>query len=192
MKLNLNSRVSEFSTLLLNLVVSNYEKHDYDVETGLDILYSQLFNLRDSNKNLYIVGNGGSAGVAAHAVTDFFNVGKIRAFTLHESSLLTCMANDFGYENATARLLSQVLNPGDFVIVISSSGASENMKRAALNSRAKGAFVLTLSGFSQDNPLRSLGDMNIWLNSNDYGFVEIGHQFVLHNLADRFNEKLKD
>jgi D-sedoheptulose 7-phosphate isomerase len=49
-----------------------------------------------------------------------------------------------------------------------------------------GGRVITLSGFAADNPLRTLGDINIWLNSKNYGLVEIGHQFILHNLSDRF------
>ena len=51
--------------------------------------------------------------------------------------------------------------------------------------RELGGTAITLSGFKSDNPLRSLGDTNIWLDSTDYGMVEIGHQFVLHNVADR-------
>jgi D-sedoheptulose 7-phosphate isomerase len=46
--------------------------------------------------------------------------------------------------------------------------------------------VITLSGFLQDNPLRTQGLLNIWLNATDYGLVEVGHQFILHNVADRF------
>jgi D-sedoheptulose 7-phosphate isomerase len=100
------------------------------------------------------------------------------------------MANDFGYENAFARMLSQLLNQGDMLIVISSSGNSMNMRNAAKIAKEKGAYVITFTGFSADNPLRHLGNTNIWLESDDYGFVEIGHQFILHNIADRFNEKL--
>jgi D-sedoheptulose 7-phosphate isomerase len=100
------------------------------------------------------------------------------------------MANDFGYENAIAIMLGQLLNPDDVVMAISSSGNSMNMRNAATIARNKGAYVVTLTGFSADNPLRNLGDMNIWLNSDDYGFVEVGHQFILHNIADRFNVKL--
>jgi D-sedoheptulose 7-phosphate isomerase len=102
------------------------------------------------------------------------------------------MANDFGYEHAVARMLGQLLNQGDIVIAISSSGNSMNMRNAAMISREKGAFLITLTGFASDNPLRSLGDINFWLDSCDYGFVEVGHQFILHNIADRFNEKLID
>lgn len=47
-----------------------------------------------------------------------------------------------------------------------------------------------MSGFKADNPLRLLGDVNIWLESADYGMAEIGHQFVLHHLADRFRLRI--
>lgn len=192
MNLSIASRVTEFAKIISDTVVT-YEKTNrvpIELERAIEDLYDNLSNIIRSGKSLYIVGNGGSAAVAAHAVTDFFNVAKIRAFSLHESSLLTCMANDFGYENAMSRMLEQLLNPGDMVIAISSSGNSKNMQNATKISRGLGAFTVTLSGFSQSNALRSMGDVNIWLDSIDYGFVEIGHQFILHNLADRFNEKL--
>jgi len=190
MNLDLSLRVEQFSKIIGDAKVTDEKGIPSELADGLSLFRDHLFQAQKNSKNLYIVGNGGSAGVAAHAVTDFFNVAKIRASTLHESSLLTCMANDFGYENAAARMLAQLLNPSDVVIVISSSGKSLNMQNAALVSKKNGAFVVTLSGFSSGNPLSKLGDLNIWLNSNDYGFVEIGHQFILHNIADRFNESL--
>ena len=191
MSLDFSLRVGQFSEVLLATEFRSINStSNIEVENGVLAICQTLLDARNANKNIYIVGNGGSAGVAAHAVTDLFNVAKLKATTLHESSLLTCMANDFGYENAVARMLGQLLNPADIVIVISSSGNSMNMRNAANISRQKGAFVLTLSGFKADNPLRQLGDLNIWLPSTDYGFVEIGHQFILHNIADRFNSSL--
>ncbi len=190
MNLTLQSRIEQFSQVLVSTQITNERQQICEVEAQIKQLQERLAQLKKGQKNLYIVGNGGSASVAAHAVTDFFNVAKIRATTLHESSLLTCMANDFGYENAVARMLGQLLNSGDMVIAISSSGNSLNMRNAATVASQSGAYVVTLTGFSVDNPLRQLGHTNIWLDSGDYGFVEIGHQFILHNIADRFNEKL--
>ncbi len=192
MNLKLQSRIEQFSKILVSTQVTNERQQICELEALINQLQERLVQLRNGQKNLYILGNGGSASVAAHAVTDFFNVAKIRATTLHESSLLTCMANDFGYENAVARMLGQLLNSGDMVIAISSSGNSLNMRNAATVASQSGAYVVTLTGFSADNPLRQLGHTNIWLDSGDYGFVEIGHQFILHNIADRFNEKLID
>jgi D-sedoheptulose 7-phosphate isomerase len=191
MNLVLKSRIEQFSKVLASTQITIEQQQLCDAETHIKQLQERLVQLRKSQKNLYIMGNGGSASVAAHAVTDFFNVAKIRATTLHESSLLTCMANDFGYENAVARMLGQVLNSGDMIIAISSSGNSLNMRNAATVASQCGAYVVTLTGFSPNNPLRYLGQTNIWIDSEDYGFVEIGHQFILHNIADRFNEKFK-
>ena len=188
--LTLQSRIKKFSQIIELIKFTDSQNQDCDLEEGIASLQVRLLQLKTDHQNLYIVGNGGSAAVAAHAVTDFFNVAKIRATTLHESSLLTCMANDFGYENAFAIMLSQLLNQSDVLIVISSSGNSMNMRNAAKIAKDKGAYVITLTGFSSDNPLRNLGDINIWLESDDYGFIEIGHQFILHNIADRFNDRL--
>ena len=191
MALTLLSRVQMFSDVIARSELSDAAGHAIALETGIETLCEKLAAIRTERRNVYIVGNGGSAGVAAHAVTDFFNVAQLRASTLHESSLLTCMANDFGYENAFARMLGQMLDQDDMLIAISSSGNSMNIRNAVSAGKTKGAHVVTLSGFARDNPLRTMGDANFWLDSHDYGFVEIGHQFVLHNLADRFNEKLR-
>ncbi len=184
------TRAVEFANLISRCEVTGQNREPLQLEEGISILCHQLSDLRSKGHSLYVIGNGGSAGVASHAVTDFFNVAKLRATTLHESSLMTCMANDFGYENAYARIVRQMVKPGDTVITISSSGKSMNIRNAATVAADAGGFVVTLSGFAPDNPLRFLGAINIWLDSNDYGFVEIGHQFLLHNIADRFGSGL--
>ena len=183
-------RTNIFSDLLANACVTNKSNDVLGLEPGINLLCEWLVQIGVKGGRLYIVGNGGSAGVAAHAVTDFFNMGKLRATTLHESSLMTCMANDYGYENAFARMLSQLVQTGDIVIVISSSGKSMNIRNAAQQAAQNGSIVITLSGFDEDNPLPLMGELNFWLDSHDYGMVEIGHQFILHNISDRLRDKL--
>lgn len=190
MDLSFNLRLKAFKDVLGGMKVTSLASRPLSSEEGLHDVYEHFAKLKHRDGSLYIIGNGGSAGVAAHAVTDFFNVAKIKAFTLHESSLLTCMTNDFGYESAFARMLDQVLTSQDILIAISSSGNSINIRNAVDVAKKHQSTVITLSGFSKYNPLRQMGDINIWLDSDDYGFVEIGHQFVLHNIADRFNPKL--
>ena len=184
--MSIAARAAQFKDLLESSVVSDKDGIADEIEAGIAAFCDRLAAMRTNGNNLYLVGNGGSAGVAGHAATDFFNVAKLRAVTLHESSLLTCMANDFGYENAFARMLAQMVNPGDVIIAISSSGQSMNIRNAAIQAARNGGMVVTLSGFAQDNPLRSMGEINFWLDSCNYGFVEIGHQFILHNISDRF------
>ena len=188
--MSIAARAALFSDLLKLSHVTNKNKITQDLEHGMATLCDWLTEIREEERRLYIVGNGGSAGVAGHAVTDFFNMAKLKATTLHESSLLTCMANDYGFENAYARMLSQMVQPEDMVIVISSSGQSMNMRNAAKQASDNGGIVVTLSGFDGNNPLRSMGDLNLWLDSDDYGMVEIGHQFILHNVSDRLRDEL--
>lgn len=177
---------AQFGALLGCCEITGKDGTSLGVELGISATLRMLTQMRNNLGSVYVIGNGGSAGVASHAVIDLVNVAKLRAFTLHEPALLTCMANDYGYEQAFARILAQVAKPGDVLIAISSSGNSGNIRNAATQMTDSGGTVITLSGFSGDNPLRSLGDINVWLDSNDYGLVEIGHQFILHNMSDRF------
>ena len=181
----LNARLSELHTVISSTQVTNPSGNRLDAETSIVQVLDLLRDLRRRKGSLYLVGNGGSAAVASHSMTDFLKVARLRAATLHDSSLITCMANDYGYENAFGAILSILAQPGDALIAISSSGKSPNICNAAAKVRELGGSVITLSGFAPDNPLRALGNLNIWLDSRDYGIVEIGHQFVLHNVADR-------
>ena len=188
--MSISTRARMFSDLLAKTSATDRNQSVQELEQGMAALCKWLIQNRDSGSCLYIVGNGGSAAVAAHAVTDFFNMAKLKAVTLHESSLLTCMSNDYGYENAYARMLSQMAQPGDIVIIISSSGRSMNVRNAAQQAIKNGCTVVTLTGFDDNNPLRSMGDLNFWLDSHDYGMVEVGHQFILHNVSDRLRDML--
>lgn len=184
--ISLSASAAEFEALLQRCEISGKNGAALGLEPGISAAMEILAGARERGASIYIVGNGGSASVASHAVVDMVNVAKLRAFTLHDASLLTCMTNDYGYENAFARVLGHVIKPGDTLVAISSSGRSQNIRNAAQVAAENGGAVITLSGFTHDNPLRVMGDVNIWLNSGDYGLVEIGHQFILHNLSDRF------
>lgn len=184
--LSLTVCAAQFAALLDRCEVTGKQSEVLGIEPGIAAVMGVLAQARQHKHSVYVIGNGGSAAVASHTVNDFLNVAKLCAFTLHDSSLLTCMANDYGYENAFARILAQVGKPHDVLIAISSSGNSKNIRNAAAQATVSGMFVITLTGFASDNPLRALGDVNFWLDSRNYGQVEIGHQFLLHNMADRF------
>lgn len=189
--MSLGARAAQFQALLAGSEFTDAGGTRLSLEDGIARAMQMLRAARERSNSVYLVGNGGSAGIASHATTDFVNVAKLRAQTVHDSSLLTCMANDYGYENAFARILSHLAGRDDVLVAISSSGKSANIRNAAATVKQKGGQVLTLSGFERDNPLRAMGDLNVWLDSRDYGFVEIGHQFILHNIADRFGREHK-
>ena len=77
----------------------------------------------------------------------------------------------------------------DILIAISRSGQSKNIIAAVETAKSNDSTVITLSGFKSDNRLRTTGDINFWSNSDDYGIVEIAHQFILQNIADRLITK---
>jgi D-sedoheptulose 7-phosphate isomerase len=130
------------------------------------------------------VGNGGSAGIASHMAIDFSKNGGIRSLAFNDGSALTCLGNDLGYENVFAKQIEFHGRGGDVLIAISSSGRSPNILSAVEAARRLGCTVVTLSGFSPDNPLRRLGDVNFYVDSSEYGFVETGHQALIHAMLD--------
>ena len=186
MKYILTNRIKQFKEIVINTSVTDSESNELLLENGLVKSYETLVKIQKEKKNCYIIGNGGSAAIASHAVIDFMNVGKLSAITLHDSATLTCMANDYGYENAFSNIIKLTLKPKDILIAISSSGQSKNIINAVESAKNLDSTVITFSGFNSNNPLRKMGNINFWCNSKDYGMVEIGHQFLLHNLADKF------
>lgn len=131
---------------------------------------------------MILVGNGGSAAVAAHIANDLVKAGTA-ALSLTDAPTLTCLSNDFGYVEAYAYQVNVHARKGDKVVCISSSGMSKNILMAAQLARGLGAAVITLSGFSPRNRLRKLGQHNYYVPSEEYGIVEVAHLAILHSIA---------
>jgi len=182
---SMKTHAENLQGIIKNGSFTDRERKVLAYEAGIQNSLTILQNLRTLKGNLFLVGNGGSSAVVSHILTDYINVARLRARSLHESSLITCMANDFGYENVFSRPLKNLANEQDCLIAISSSGQSLNIINAAETMKSVGGEVITLTGFKPDNPLRSIGDINFWLDSKDYGLVEIGHLFFLHYLSGR-------
>lgn len=138
----------------------------------------------DAGNRIFFVGNGGSAGICSHMATDCSKNGGIRSSALNDGSVLTCLGNDYGYEHVFAKQLEWHARKGDVVVAISSSGKSANILNAADVARRKGCKLFTYSGFSADNPLRKRGDVNVFVDSPEYGFVEVGHLAIMHGVLD--------
>lgn len=182
--------LSAFSEILKSVIISDTSGKNIDENTYWPILQQKLTETKNNNATIYLIGNGGSNGIVSHASVDFLNTCKIRAIPLTDSSQLTCFANDYGYENIFAKPLETLISNDDILIAVSSSGSSKNIVNAVQIAKSKGTFVLTLSGFRPDNPLKQLGNINFWLNSKHYGMVEIGHALLLHYISDKFSNKL--
>ena len=122
--------------------------------------------------------------MASHVTVDFTKAAGIRAINFNEADLITCFANDYGYEHWVAKALEAYADPGDLVILISSSGKSPNMLNGARQAKAMDLSLVTVSGFSADNPIRKLGDLNLWVDSTAYNIVEMTHHVWLLAIVD--------
>lgn len=139
---------------------------------------------QQAGKKIIIVGNGGSAAIASHVAVDLTKAAKIRAVNFNEADLITCFANDYGYDQWVVKALESYADKGDLAILLSSSGKSPNIVNGAHQARQMGLAVVTLSGFDADNPLRKIGNVNLWVDSRAYNVVEMTHHIWLLAIVD--------
>jgi D-sedoheptulose 7-phosphate isomerase len=139
----------------------------------------------DRGGKVILAGNGGSAAMASHVAVDLTKAAGLRAVNFNEADLLTCLANDYGYDHWVEKALHFYADPGDLVVLISSSGKSGNIVNGARMARQMKLPLITFSGFDPVNPLRQLGDLNFWADSNAYNTVEMTHHVWLVALVDK-------
>jgi len=144
-----------------------------------------LKETKSKKSKTMIVGNGGSAAIASHVSVDLTKNANIRAINFNEADLITCFSNDYGYERWIEKAIDFYADNNDVLILISSSGKSKNMINACKSARNKKiSKIITLTGHNKDNPLSKLGDINLWIDSKAYNFVENIHQVWLLTVVD--------
>ena len=173
-----------FSTIKNNLDAIDVYK--------LEKIIKLITRVSKNKGKVIIVGNGGSASIASHLTVDFINAAKIKAMSFNDSSIITCFSNDYGYENWVSKALDCYAEDGDLVVLISSSGQSKNMINGAKRAKYMGLNVITLTGFLPNNPLRKLGDVNLWVDSKAYNIVEMTHNVWLLSVVDYIIENVAD
>ena len=154
--------------------------------------YNTLIKLNKKNR-VHIFGNGGSASIASHFSMDLTNNSKIKCLSYNDASIITCFANDFKFENWIKRSVEKFGEKEDVLILISSSGKSQNMINAIKAARQKKFYkVITLTGFEKNNPLKKLGHINLHIDSKNYNHIESTHQIMLLSIVDmvkKFSKK---
>jgi len=164
---------------------NNLIKLDDDlIEILIDIKRS-ILEAKKHNKKVIVIGNGGSAAISSHFSVDLTKNANVRCINFNESDLITCFANDFGYEEAFKKAISFYGDKGDLLIAISSSGKSLNILNACQAARDLDfSKIVTFSGMNKDNPLSKTGDINLWVDSKAYNLIENIHQFYLLMIID--------
>ena len=175
--------------VLCNVICKAENEMPYD--DMMSYMLKLMAEIKQSGKKICFIGNGGSAAIAIHMTNDFLKNGGIRTHSMHDPATLTCLGNDFDFTQIFSRQLEMIADEGDILTAISSSGKSPNILRAVDKAREKRCKVITLSGFSEDNPLRQMGDLNIYVPSMEYGIVESLHNLILQQVVDEilFREK---
>ena len=158
----------------LNLII------DSDQFQGGYLKASHLIReTRSRGGRIYLVGNGGSVAICSHVSVDLNKACGIKSTVFTDASLITCYANDYGYENVYSKCLEEQLDPEDAVILISSSGQSKNIHNALLSAKQKEVAYLTLTGFREDNIINNDSNHKVWVSSNNYNVVEVSHLAIL-------------
>lgn len=152
----------------------------FDLE-AISKIAKLLETAEKKGKQVFVMGNGGSAATASHIATDWSKtaerVGKplLRCMSLNDNTaFMTAIGNDLGYEEMFSRQLRNWLNKGDVVVIISGSGNSPNVVKAAEVAKETGASVVAMTGFT-GGKLRKMADVCLHVNSDQYGVIEDLH-----------------
>lgn len=148
-----------------------------------------LEEARLQGRQVFIMGNGGSASTATHFVCDLAKntrqegLPHYRAIGLTDNmAIFSAYANDEGYETVFANQLANLIHPGDIVIGISASGNSKNVLNAVAEAHKHRAMVIGFSGFD-GGKLAGMVDINIHVDSHVIEHVEDIHLMLEHMIV---------
>jgi D-sedoheptulose 7-phosphate isomerase len=157
-----------------------------------------LYRAYRHGKQVFIMGNGGSAATASHMACDLgkntisANRPRFRVLSLNDNMpLLSALANDIGYEHVFSEQLKNLIRPGDVLIAISGSGNSPNILHAMAYARSRAAMNIALLGFDGGKAAK-LADEYVLVPASDYGIVEDIHMVLDHVLTEYFRGRLDD
>lgn len=161
----------------------------------MNALGETLFRAYRNNKQVFVVGNGGSSSTASHMAADLAkntigpNMKRFRIVSLNDNAaIMTALANDLGYENVFSEQLTNLVQAGDVLVVVSASGNSPNVLKAMHYARSRSAEVIGLLGFD-GGVAAELADISVVVPSDHYGVVEDAHLIINHILVDYFRTR---
>ncbi|MEL6392840.1 MAG: SIS domain-containing protein [Bacteroidota bacterium] len=140
-------------------------------------------------------GNGGSAADAQHLAAElsgrfYFDRPPLFAEALHvNTSYLTAVGNDYGYEASFARMAEAMLRSGDVIFLLSTSGNSPNILKAAEAAQKAGAHLIGMTG-QGGGKLAGLVDMLLPMPSTDTPRIQEGHMLIGHIICEEVERKV--
>ncbi len=172
-------------SVYFNFYLNNL-KPSKKVKSDLSEVLKLFITIKNKNKKIIIIGNGGSAAIASHVSVDLTKNSKVRSINFNEADLITCFANDFGHHNWMKEALKHYHDKEDLVVLISSSGKSKNILNAAKWCKQNSVNFITFSGMEKNNQLIQINKkgINFWVNSKSYNHIEMIHHIWLLYLVD--------
>ena len=183
----LTKKVSTLESLLGGLISS----HEKEFAASASIFSKAL----KQGNTIFWCGNGGSASESQHMATELIGRFKKNRIPLKSISLnsdtaaLTCIANDFGYENIFSRQLEGLGKPDDVLIVLSTSGNSQNINNALIKAKELSISSIALLGKGGGESV-GIAETVILIDSNSTARVQESHQLISHILCELIEAEL--
>ena len=158
-------------------------------EAQLNLASSLFSKTLAEGKTIFWCGNGGSASESSHLATELVGRFKENRISLPSISLnadttaITCIANDFGYDEIYARQLQGLSKPGDLLLVLSTSGNSVNIVRALEQARISKVHTIALLG-KGGGPAKDLAEISILVPGAETARIQEVHLLIGHTLCE--------
>lgn len=168
---------------------------DTELIDRIALIVSQMVKTLKNGGKIYFCGNGGSAADAQHLAAElsgrfYFDREPLNAEALHcNTSYLTAVANDYGYDEVYARLLKGTARNGDLLVALSTSGNSANILKTCKVAREMGVFVVGMTGVSGGD-LKKYSDILLNVPSSDTPRIQEAHIMLGHILCEHVEKEI--
>ncbi len=172
-------------------IIINSKKLETPIANSISLLSKSLEN----KKKIIIFGNGGSAADAQHMAGELIGRYLLKRKSLSaialttDTSILTALGNDYGFENIFSRQCEGIVKNGDVVIAISTSGNSKNVIKGIITSKKLGAKIISLTGNSISK-IKKYSDIIIPIPSNSTPRIQEAHRTVIHIICEQVEKNL--
>ena len=149
--------------------------------------YDKYLEEYKKHEKFILIGNGGSNSAASHIAQDMTKRGGKKAWAFTDASMLTCFMNDYGVEQAYAKYLEFYAERDTFVVLISSSGESNNIIECVNWCQSVELQYGVLTAFDGRNTVRAISSdarFNYHIPTASYGVAECLHQIFLHGVVE--------
>jgi D-sedoheptulose 7-phosphate isomerase len=175
----------------------NLKKKLFKIENNINLAIEKIFETLKKNGKVFICGNGGSAADAQHLSAEFLvrlnpkiNRKPLPIISLAmDSSTLTACGNDYGFKYIFSRNLKALANKNDLLIVISTSGNSNNITEVLKESKKMGIYSIGFLGAS-GGKAKKLCDLNLLVPDNNVARIQECHIFLGHFILNQVEKKI--